>query len=263
MVINAVWDGSNGRTTSLCTPDAVRTRMGQATQIDETSPMSATRELVLASGSRYRAALAQTLCTAISADLTVRSPQIDERELDPEFDPGRPERLALTLAERKARIVAADLPPDGPESPNSRIVIGADQLLVADLGDGPRMLHQPGTVANAVAQLTALSGTTHLLVNGIVGLRTLDHTTITAIDIHRITMRRFTEADATAYVDRFQPLDCVGAYRIEDDADLVDRVAGDDRSGIIGLPLPTVGRLLEELGWQGSGRAAAGLSQSP
>jgi predicted house-cleaning NTP pyrophosphatase (Maf/HAM1 superfamily) len=66
----------------------------------------------------------------------------------------------------------------------------------------------------------------------------------TAIDRHHVTMRPFDRAAASAYVERFAPLDCVGSYRIEDDADLVESVTGGDRSGVIGLPIPVLRELL-------------------
>jgi predicted house-cleaning NTP pyrophosphatase (Maf/HAM1 superfamily) len=36
----------------------------------------------------------------------------------------------------------------------------------------------------------------------------------------------------------------VGSYRLEDDAGLIATVVGGDDSGVIGLPVPTVRRLL-------------------
>ena len=61
-------------------------------------------------------------------------------------------------------------------------------------------------------------------------------------------MRPFTRAEAEEYVSSFEPFDCVGSYRLEDDADLIASVSGGHRSGIIGLPLPLLCRLLDRMG---------------
>ena len=52
-----------------------------------------------------------------------------------------------------------------------------------------------------------------------------------------------------AYIERWQPLDCVGSYRIEDPGiKLFERIEGEDFTGIIGLPLLAVARLLRGAG---------------
>ncbi len=54
--------------------------------------------------------------------------------------------------------------------------------------------------------------------------------------------------EAAAYVEQYRPLDCVGSYRLEDDADLIESVEGSGRSGVIGLPLDVVRDLLDLAG---------------
>ena len=61
-------------------------------------------------------------------------------------------------------------------------------------------------------------------------------------------MRPFTEVEARAYVEEFRPLDCVGAYRLEDDADLIESVSGSGDDGVIGLPIAVVESLIRRLG---------------
>jgi predicted house-cleaning NTP pyrophosphatase (Maf/HAM1 superfamily) len=70
----------------------------------------------------------------------------------------------------------------------------------------------------------------------------------TESDVHRVTMRRFSRDEAVEYVERCRPLDCVGAYRLEDDADLIGAVEGSGPSGVIGLPLDVVRELLARAG---------------
>ena len=107
----------------------------------------ARRPLVLASTSRYRRALLDQL----GLPFAVASPATDETPLPGEA----PAATALRLAEAKARSVARDHP--------GALVIGSDQ--VADC-DG-RAVGKPVDHADAVAQLTALSGRTVVFHTGL------------------------------------------------------------------------------------------------
>jgi septum formation protein len=195
-----------------------------------------TRLLVLASTSPYRRAL---LDEAGIAHTTV-APDFDERALDGELGRLGAEGLAVEIARGKARSVVVD---------GGALVLAADQLAVLEHADGtPRLLTKPGTVERAVEQLVAMAGRAHRLVNGLV-LRDPDAgREWTRSDAHRVTMRRYDRDEAAAYVERFRPLDCVGSYRLEDDADLIESVDGSGRSGVIGLPLDRVRELLELAG---------------
>lgn len=198
--------------------------------------MQPPRRLVLASTSRYRAAL----LAATGVAFETAAPHVDERALDHRFAELGPEGFALELALRKARSVAAR----EPDAPPDALVIGGDQVAVLVHTEPPVLLHQPGTPERAVAQLMEMSGTTHVLVNGLAVIDTATGREHTAVDRQEITMHAFAEGEAQAYVEEFAPLDCAGGYRLEDDAGLVRAVVGEHRSGVIGLPLPTLGRLL-------------------
>jgi septum formation protein len=195
--------------------------------------------LVLASSSRYRRRLlAEAGISAVRV-----APDVDERLHDAELESLGPCGLALRIAEAKARAVVVDAP--GPQV----WVLAADQLAVLDEPgpDGSRLLTKPGTPGRAVEQLLAMSGGTHRLVNGIVVLH--EGEVVSACDVHVVAMERFDRARAAEYVDRFRPLDCVGAYRIEDDAGLIRSVEGSGDDGVIGLPITVVRTLLTESGW--------------
>jgi len=188
--------------------------------------------LVLASTSRYRAELMATL----GLPFTTAAPGVDERALDHRFDELGAEGYVLELARAKARAVAAEHP--------DAVIVGGDQAAVLTVEGADVLLHQPGGRERAVAQLMEMSGSTHRLVNGLVVLDAAKGVEHHEIDVHRITMRPYTLAEATAYVERFEPYDCAGGYRLEDDADLIASVEGEDPSGVIGLPLPSLRRLL-------------------
>lgn len=194
------------------------------------------RPLILASRSPYRARLLAETGAVFEAE----SPDVDERALDDRFDELGPEQYALTLAGAKARAVAARL--------DHGIVIGGDQAAVLDEGGAAVLLHRPADREAAIRQLLRMSGTTHRLVNGLVVVDAADGRYAETVDIQTVTMNVFDESTAAAYVDEFAPYDCAGGYRLEDDAGLVARVDGEDPSGVVGLPLPALRRLLAELG---------------
>ena len=211
------------------------------------APGAIAREpIVLASGSRYRARLLAD--AGIPAE--VDPPVVDERSFDGRLDELGPDGLAVELALLKGRDVL-------PRHPG-RLVVAADQGGVLRGADGRlALLTKQPTPAGAVAQLMAMSGTTHHLVNGVVVL-TPEGTFHTGVDVQVVTMRPYTEAAARAYVERFEPWDTSGSYRLEDGevlerehgpgAALVSSVTGEDPSGVVGLPIPLLRRLLADAG---------------
>lgn len=199
---------------------------------------------MLASGSRYRA---QLLADA-GIPVEVMAPDVDERALDHRLDAVGPDGLAVELALLKAASVASRCA--------GRIVVAADQVgVLAEPSGRWRMLTQKSEPAAAVEQLTALSGRRHHLLNGVVVLDEAGDAHI-GIDVQVVQMRRFGRTVAESYVEHFEPFDTSGSYRLEDgeaferDAGpgsaLVEWVRGEHASGVLGLPLPLLGRLLDD-----------------
>ncbi len=191
--------------------------------------------LVLATTSKYR----QRLLAESGLDADVVAPDFDERSLDPFFDEWGVERYVVEVAAGKARS-AIDRVDAG------SVVIAADQAAVLD----GRLLTKPGTVEAAVAQLGSMAGRSHELVNGIVAMVAgdPDDGIVSAVDRHIVTMRGYSEAEARAYVEAYLPLDTVGAYRLEDDAGLIESIVGSGDDGVIGLPVAVVRGLVSRLG---------------
>jgi septum formation protein len=188
--------------------------------------------VILASTSRWRS----ELLSRLEVPFTCVAPSFDERAEDHRFAELGPHGFALELARGKARSVGR---PD-------EWVLAADQLAVLDQPDGPMLLHKPGTEQRAIEQLMLLAGRTHRLINGLVLARgPIEHV---EVDEQRLTMRAFPRSEAEAYVTRHRPLDSVGAYHIEDAGiRLFERIDG-DHTGIMGLPLLAVCRLLRAAG---------------
>lgn len=194
------------------------------------------RSLVLASTSRYR----QELLARLDLPFLAAAPDYDERAEDHRFTELGAGAFALHLARGKAASLR-DAHPDA-------WILAADQLAVLP-GPPDEVLHKPGSEEQAVAQLMRLSGRTFSLVNGVTLLDARTGEAHDAIDTQTLTMRAFGVVEAATYVARHRPLDCAGSFRIEDAGiKLFARIASDDFTGIIGLPLIAVAGLLRTAG---------------
>jgi septum formation protein len=194
--------------------------------------------LVLASSSRYRAQMLAEAGIASSID----PPQVDERSFDELFDKMLPAEFAMLLATKKAESVAS--------RHSAALVLAGDQVGVLVAGGVAMQLHKQPVVDAAVDQLMAMSGSTHELVNALVLMNTLTGQVEQGIDIQRVSMRPFSRVEAQAYVEEFKPFDCAGSYRLEDQglmaagSEFVIDVQGEDPSGVLGLPIPLLRRML-------------------
>jgi septum formation protein len=169
------------------------------------------------------------------------APRFDEGALRHRFGEVSPGAFALELARGKALSLRD-------QHPNAWILAG-DQVGVLLGAKGPALLSKPGTVDRAVTQLLMMAGHTHELWNGIVLAAPAGGEVREIVDRQRLTMRDFGESEARAYVERHRPLECAGAYRVEDAGiRLFERIEGEDFTGIMGLPLLAVSRLLREVG---------------
>lgn len=185
--------------------------------------------LILASTSRYRREMLQRLALPFE----VASPGVDEAP-----QPGEtPAGTALRLAEAKARAVAAGR--------HHGLVIGSDQVAACD----GEPIGKPGTHEAAVAQLGRLSGrtitfhTAVAIVNAATGRIQRE-----LVDVAS-TFRALSRADIDAYLRREQPYDCAGSVKSEGlGITLFERIASDDPTALIGLPLIAVARMLRAEG---------------
>ena len=188
-----------------------------------------TPRIVLASTSPYR----RGLLARLQLPFEVRAPAIDESAL-----PGEAAReTALRLAQAKARAVGLDC--------TQALVIGCDQ--VAALNDV--CLGKPGTRGNAVAQLKAMRGKSVVFHTALALLNTESGDLQAAEVPTTVCFRRYSDREIERYLDLEQPYDCAGSAKIEGlGIVLVERVAGDDPSALIGLPLMRLAAMLRNEG---------------
>jgi septum formation protein len=184
------------------------------------------RGLVLASGSPRRAGL----LTLLGIPFEVRPSDITEEAGEP--DPGA---RALSLAGAKARAVAKMF--------GGGLVLGADTEVVLD-GD---ILGKPSGPDEALKMLLSLRGRTHEVLTGMCLLDGPSGISCSAVERTLVTMRPFSDAEASAYAGGGDPLDKAGGYGIQGPAAvLVSRVEGCFYN-VVGLPLSRLVEMMEEM----------------
>lgn len=187
------------------------------------------RRIVLASTSRYRAALLRRIVPGFEQT----GPDVDERELPGEEPQARARRLAVA----KAEAVAATHP--------DAIVIGSDQVAAR----GVLLLHKPGNLENARAQLRAASTNAVDFFTAVCVIEAHAGKREQATDHTRAVFRALTDPEIERYLARERPLDCAGSFKVEGAGiALLERIETTDPTALIGLPLIALARMLRELG---------------
>jgi MAF protein len=187
--------------------------------------------VILASTSRYRRALLSQLGLPYEA----HAPDVDEAPFHALRLPAQ--ETAEMLAIRKAQSLAGQFP--------EALIIGSDQ--VAEL-EG-EILHKPVEKEKAVAQLQKMAGRVLSLWTAVALYDGRAQSTHHLCSLHRLHTRPLGEAQIRAYVERDEPLDCAGSFRLESQGiALFERIEGDDYTAIIGLPLIAVVTLLARCG---------------
>lgn len=185
--------------------------------------------LVLGSTSRYR----HELLARLRLPFEVCAPQVDETPMPGET----PADLALRLALAKAHAAASQYP--------QAVVIGADQ--VADLAGVA--IGKPGNHANAVAQLTRLSGRMATFQTAVAVVRRSTGFEQVLLAPVRVQFRTLTPAEIERYLRLEQPYDCAGSAKCETlGITLLESIESDDPTALIGLPLIRTASMLREAG---------------
>lgn len=182
--------------------------------------------LVLASASPARLSLLR------DAGFTprVRVSDVDESA----FTAATPAGLAGTLAQAKARAVAADL--RGPRA----LVVGCDSVLSL----GTEVLGKPAGEADAVRRWNRMRGATGTLVTGHCVIDTTSGHEEAAVVETTVHFGTPTDAEVRAYVASGEPLRVAGAFTLDGlGGPFVDGIVG-DWSNVVGLSLPAFRRLL-------------------
>lgn len=185
--------------------------------------------LVLASSSPYRRALLERL----RLPFEVCTPDVDERPRKGETAGD----TAVRLARLKAAAVGARRPGD--------LIIGCDQVATLD----GAQIGKPGDPEAARRQLRALGGravefhTALCLLDSTNGIEHVTNVPTT------VTFRPLSDAQIERYLLADRPFDCAGSAKIESlGIALVERVASEDPTALIGLPLIALVSFLQRSG---------------
>lgn len=171
------------------------------------------------------------------------SPVVDERAL-PQEDP---HVYVLRLAEAKARAVYLQT---GQGLPDDGVIVAADTTVVLE----GEILGKPADTREARDMLQRLAGGIHLVLTGLFAINQVSGRQVSNVCTSRVEMRRYDDAEIEAYIATGDPLDKAGAYAIQHPSFRPVRAVQGCYPNIVGLPLCTLGRLLDHLGYSLPGR---------
>jgi len=187
--------------------------------------MPETQQLVLASTSRYR----RELLGRLGLRFECADPGVEEQALPGETTAD----TAARLAGLKAIAVAARFP--------HALIVGADQVASCD----GAILDKPGTHADAVRQLTTMSGRTTRFDTALAVLDARSGAVSSRVVPCLVHFRRLSAAQIEDYLQREQPYDCAGSAKSEGlGIALIARIEGEDPTALIGLPLIALTEML-------------------
>jgi septum formation protein len=183
--------------------------------------------LILASTSRYR----RDLLARLKIPFDVVAPGVEETDRAGE----PPASLAARLAAAKAESVTA----------TDAIVVGSDQ--VASLA-GER-LRKPGDHATAMRQLLACQGRSVVFHTGVTVIDRRSDRSWSHVDRTDVWFATRSRDELDRYLKLEQPYDCAGSFKAEAlGIALFERIATDDPTALMGLPLIWLARTLRTAG---------------
>jgi septum formation protein len=146
-----------------------------------------------------------------------------------------PIAFATRLAREKAQAVFAS----DPLNDDSRMVLGADTVVLAE----GEILGKPSDASDAARMLHLLSGRTHHVITGVCLVSAV--ATESAAEITGVTFTTLSDAEIDAYIASGEPMDKAGAYGIQGRAaKWIPRIQG-CYFNVVGLPLALVANMVE------------------
>ena len=205
-----------------------------------------TKEIVLASASPSR----KRLLESIGIAPVIKVSGVDEEA--PEILALKPAELVIALAILKAHTVHQNFP----ELTNS-LIIGCDSTFEFE-GES---LGKPGTPELAIERAHLLSGKSGYLHTGHSVIDTDQGIEVSDISTSKVTFAQMTDSEIQNYVATGEPIHVAGGFTLDGhSAPFITHIEGDP-SGIIGLSLPTLRKIIINLGLEWSSVVPAGVSQ--
>ncbi len=189
-------------------------------------------QVILASSSASRLRLLE------SAGITPKVIVSGVDEEASEFDSLSPSELVIALAILKAHTVKES-------APENSLIIGCDSTFEFN----GKSLGKPGNRENAIARCKELSGksgflhTGHCLIDLKQGIELSERSTA------KVQFAQMTQVEILDYVDSGEPLNVAGGFTLDGlSAPFITNIEGDP-SGIIGLSLPLLRKMIISLGY--------------
>ena len=205
-----------------------------------------TKEIVLASASPSR----KRLLESIGIAPVIKVSGVDEEA--PEILALKPAELVIALAILKAHTVHQNFP----ELTNS-LIIGCDSTFEFE-GES---LGKPGSPELAIERAHLLSGKSGYLHTGHSVIDTDQGIEVSDISTSKVTFAQMTDSEIQNYVATGEPIHVAGGFTLDGySAPFITHIEGDP-SGIIGLSLPTLRKIIINLGLEWSSVVPAGVSQ--
>lgn len=192
-----------------------------------------TRRVVLASASPSR----KRLLESVAIDFDVLVSGVDEEA--PEIMKLPPADMVLALAIMKAHTVKNTF-----DCGDNTLIIGCDSTFEFE-GEN---LGKPGTRENAIARAHQVSGKSGLLHTGHCVIDTAQGLEVSDISTARVYFAKMSDQEIENYVDSGEPINVAGGFTLDGlSAPFITKIEGDP-SGIIGLSLPTLRKIILNLG---------------
>ncbi len=186
------------------------------------------KRIILASTSPRR----KMLLSQIVTDFDILSPNYDENIINKEFSYD----LVENAAQKKGESVEKDIK-------ESAVIISADTVVISD----NIVLGKPKDFDDALNMLTSLNGKTHKVVTSVYVSDTDTNKKIIKSETSEVTFNNMPQEDIVNYIKKYSPYDKAGSYGIQElPENFVKEIKG-DIFNIIGLPVNTLQKMLEEI----------------
>jgi septum formation protein len=191
------------------------------------------RRIILASASPSRKRLLES--AGISPEVLVSG--VDEE--DPALLALKPSEMVIALAIMKAHTVRNTFPVG-----DNALVIGCDSTFECEGAN----LGKPLTRDAAIARAKSMRGKSGYLHTGHSVIDTAQDIEVSDISTSKVSFVEMTDREIEDYVDSGEPLQVAGGFTLDGrSAPFISHIEGDP-SGIIGLSLPTLRKIMINLG---------------
>ena len=185
------------------------------------------QRLVLASTSPFRKQLLEKL----HLQFDTAKPNVDETALTNESAIELVERLAIAKAQAITPLY------------DNALVIGSDQVCVNE----GEILGKPGDYEKAFRQLKAASGKRITFYTGLALINTQTGKIQSLVEPFHVQFRILSDKMISNYLNKEQPYNCAGSFKSEGyGIALFDALEGKDPNSLIGLPLISLIKMLEQ-----------------